>query len=208
MIASWQESYDKTRQCVKKRRHHFASKGLYSQGYGPSSSHLQLWELDHKEGRVPKNLCFWTVELEKTLESRLDSKEFKPVNLKRNQPWILIGRTDAEAEAPTLWPCDENSQLIGKDLLMGKIEGRRRRERQRWDGWMASQMQRTWLGQSPESGEGQACDTPWGWKRVGHNLATEQQQGSLVLQEASHGVWGVCLTDLLCSSIVLMCSQG
>ena len=114
-----------------KQRHHFASKGLYSQGYGPSSSHLQLWELDRKDGRAPKNWCFWTAELEKTLESPLDSKEFKPVNLKRNQPWILIGKTDAEAEAPTLWPCDANSQLIGKDLMLGKTEGRRRRERQR-----------------------------------------------------------------------------
>ena len=114
-----------------KSRHCFDNKGPSSQGYGPSSSHLQLWELDRKDGRAPKNWCFWTAELEKTLESPLDSKEFKPVNLKRNQPWILIGKTDAEAEAPTLWPCDANSQLIGKDLMLGKTEGRRRRERQR-----------------------------------------------------------------------------
>ena len=71
-----------------------------------SSSHVQMWELDHKEGWAPKNWCFWTAELEKTLENCLDSKEIKPVNPKGNQPWIFIGRTDAKAEAPILWPPD------------------------------------------------------------------------------------------------------
>ena len=108
-----------------KQRHHFASKGLYSQGYGPSSSHLQLWELDRKDGRAPKNWCFWTAELEKTLESPLDSKEFKPVNLKESQPWIFIGRTNAEAEAPILWAPDTKSWLIGKDPDAGKDWRRR-----------------------------------------------------------------------------------
>ena len=138
MIASWQGSYDKPRQCIKKQRHHFANKGLYTQGYGLSSNHVWMWELDHKEGRVPKNWCFWTVVLEKTLESPLDSKEIKSVNSKGNQHWILISRT--EAEAPTLWLPDAKSWLLGKDPdagedwrqeEKGKIEGRRRRGRQR-----------------------------------------------------------------------------
>ena len=90
-----------------------------------------MWELDHKEGWVPKNWCFWTVVLEKTLESPLDYKDIKRVNPKGNQPWIFTGRTDAEAEAPILWPPDAKHQLIGKDPDVGKIEGKRRRGRQR-----------------------------------------------------------------------------
>ena len=98
MIAPWKKSYDKTRQHIEKQRYHLADKGLYSQSYGFSSSHVQMWELDHKEGWAPKNWCFWTVVLEKTLESSLDSKEIKPVNPKGNQPWISIWKIDAEAE--------------------------------------------------------------------------------------------------------------
>ena len=79
-----------------------------------------MWELDHKEGWVLKNWCFWTVVLEKTLESPLDCKEIKPVHPKGNQPWIFIGRTDAEAEAPVLWPPDVKSWFIGKDTNAGK----------------------------------------------------------------------------------------
>ena len=109
-------------ECVKKQRHHFANKGPYSQGYGLSSSHVQMWELDNKEGRAPKDWRFQTVVLEKALESPLDSKEIKPVNIKGNQPWILFGRTDAETEALILWPAD----LLEKTLMLGKIEGRRR----------------------------------------------------------------------------------
>ena len=90
------------------------TKVLSSQSYGFSSSHVQMWELGHKEGWVPKNWCFQAVVLEKTLESPLDSKEIKPVHPKGNQPWIFIGRTDAEAEVPKLWPPDAKSQLIGK----------------------------------------------------------------------------------------------
>ena len=93
---------------------------LYSESYGFSSSHVWMWELDRKEGRMPKTWFFWTVVLEKTLESPLDCKEIKPVNSKRNQPWIFIGRTHAEAEALTLSSSDAKSQLIGKDLDAGK----------------------------------------------------------------------------------------
>ena len=94
---------------VKKQRHHFANKGLYSQTYGFFSSHVWLWELDHKEVWAPKNWCFWIAVLEKTLETLLDCKEIKPINSKGNQIWIFIGRTDAEAEGSILWPPDVKS---------------------------------------------------------------------------------------------------
>ena len=97
MVASWQESYDQTRQCVKKQIYHFVDKGLYNQTYGLSSSHVQMQELDNN--RMLKNQCFWTVVLENTTESPLENKEIKLINLKGNQPWIFFGRTDAEAEA-------------------------------------------------------------------------------------------------------------
>ena len=106
MLAPWKKTYDKPRQCIKKHRYHFADKGPYSQGYGFSSSHVQKWELDHKVGWALKNWCFRIVVLEKTLESPLNSKNIKSVNPEGNQPWIFIGRTDAEAEAPILWPPD------------------------------------------------------------------------------------------------------
>ena len=99
---------------IKKQRYHFADKDPCSQSCGFSSSHVQMWELDHKEGCAPKNWCFWTVVLEKTLESPLDCKEIKPVNPKGNQSWMFTGRIDAEAEAPIIWPPDAKSQLIGK----------------------------------------------------------------------------------------------
>ena len=127
MLAPWKESYDKPREYVKKQRPHFANKGPYNQSYSFSSSHVWMWELDHEEGWALKNWCFQTVVLEKTLESSLDCKEIKPVNLKGNQPWMFIGRTDPEAETRIFWPPDEKSWLIGKDPDAGKIEGKKRR---------------------------------------------------------------------------------
>ena len=135
MLAPWKKSYDKPRQRIKKQRHYFADKGLYNQSYGFSSSHVQMWELDHKESWVLKNWCSWTVVLEKTLESPLDCKEIQPVHPKGNQSWIFFGRTDAEAEAPILWPPDAKSWLIRKDSDAGQIEGGRRRGRQ-WMRWL------------------------------------------------------------------------
>ena len=102
-------------QSIKKQKHHFVDKGPYTQSYGFSSSHVGMWELDQKEGWAPKNWCFWTVVFEKTLESSLDKKEIKLVNPKGNQPWIFIGRTEAEAEALILWPPDVKRGLIRKD---------------------------------------------------------------------------------------------
>ena len=110
---------------VLKQRHHFANKGPYSQSYGFSRSLVWMWELDHKEGWAPKNWCFWTVVLEKTLESPLDCKEIQPVNPKGNQSWIFIGRTDAEAETPILWPPDVKSWLTGKDPDTGENWGQK-----------------------------------------------------------------------------------
>ena len=113
MLDPWKESYDKPRQHIKKQRHHFADTGPYNQSYDFSSSHVQMCELDHKEGWALKNWCFQIVVLEKTLESPLDYKKIKPVNPKRNQPWMFIGRTDAKV--PVLWPPDAKSRLIAKD---------------------------------------------------------------------------------------------
>ena len=125
---SLEEKLWKPRQHFKKQRQHFADKGLYSQTCGFSSSHIWMWELDHKEGWMPKNRCFWTVVLEKTLESPLDCKEIKPVNPKGTQSWIFIGRTDAEAETPVLWLPDTKSWLIGKDPDAGKDWGQEQKQ--------------------------------------------------------------------------------
>ena len=112
---------------ILKSRNITANKDPYSQSYGFSSSHVWIWELDHKEGRTLKNWCFWTVVLEKTLESSLDSKEIKQVNSKGNKPWMLIGKTDAAAEAPTFWDLVWRVDSFEKTLMLGKIEGRGRR---------------------------------------------------------------------------------
>ena len=123
MLAPWKKNQDKHTQHIKKQRHYSANKGLSSQSYRSSSSHLWMWELDYKESWAPKNWCFWTVVLEKTLESPLDSKEIKPVNPQGNQSWIFIGRTDAEAKTPILWPPDAKNWLIWKDPDSGKDWG-------------------------------------------------------------------------------------
>ena len=133
MLASWKKSYDQPRQHIENQRHYFANKGLLSQSYGFSSGHVWIWELDYKESWVPKNWCFWTAVLEKTLENPLDRKEIQPVHPKENQSRIIIGRTDAEAEVPILWPPDATDSLE-KTLMLWKIEGRRRKGqwRMRW----------------------------------------------------------------------------
>ena len=166
-LAPWKNSNDKPRQCIKKQNYHPADEGLYNQSYGFSSSHVWMWELDHKEGWGPKTWCFWIVVLEKTLESPLDCK-IKPVNPKGNQSWIFIGRTDTKAEAPKLWPPDMNRWLIGKDPDVGKDW--RQEEKRVTEGEMVG-----WhhcfngpeLGQTLGNGEEQevlACYSPWGYK--------------------------------------------
>ena len=121
------KSYEKLRQCVKQQSYHFADKGLSSQSYVFSSSHLWIWELDHKEGWVLKNWCFQTVVLEKTLESPLDSKEIQPVHSQGNQPWRLMPNWKLQSFGHLMW----RAASLGKTLMLGKIEGRRRRGRPR-----------------------------------------------------------------------------
>ena len=122
-LAPWKETSDQPREHIKKQRHYFANKGPSSHGYSFSSGHVWMWELDYKESWVLKNWCFWTVVLEKTLESSLDCKEIQPIHPKGDQSWVFIGRTDAEAETPMLWPPDAKSWLIGKDPDAGKDWG-------------------------------------------------------------------------------------
>ena len=165
------------RQHIEKQRHYFVNKGPSSQGYGFSSGHVWMWELNDKESWVPKNWCFWTVVLEKTLESPLDCKEIQPVHPKGDQSWVFFGRTDVEAETPILWPPDEKNWLIGKDPDTGKDWGQEEKGDDRgWDGWMASPTRWTWVWVNSGS---------WWWtgrpgvlqsmgsKRVGHNWVTE-----------------------------------
>ena len=122
---------------------YFANKGPSSQGYGFSCSRVWMWELDHKESWAPKNWCFWTVVLEKILESSLDSKKIKPVNPKGNQSWIFIGRTDAEA--PVFWPPDAKNWLVRKDPKAGKDWSQEEKCNRGWDGWMASPTRWIWV---------------------------------------------------------------
>ena len=141
MLAAWKKSYHQPRQHIKKQRHYFANQGPSSQSYGFPSSHVWIWELDYKESWALKNWCFWTVVLEKTLESPLDNKEIKPVNPKGNQFWIFIGRTDAEAETPILCPPDAKNWLIWKDPDAGKDwrqaeKGMREDEMAGWHHWL------------------------------------------------------------------------
>ena len=144
MLAPWKKSYDKPRQHIKIQRHNFANKGPTSQSYGFSSSQIQMWELDHKEGWAPKNWSFQTVVLEKTLEISLDSKVIKPVNHKGNELWIFTGRTDAEALI--LWPPNVRSWLTHwkRPWCWDRLKAGERDSRG-WDGWIALLTQWTWV---------------------------------------------------------------
>ena len=120
MLAPWKKSYNQSRQYIKKQRHYFVNKCPSIQGYGFSSSHVWMWELDYKESWALKNWYFWTAVLEKTLESPLDCKEIQLVHPKGDQSWVFIGRTDVEAETPILWPPDVKNWFIWKDPDSGK----------------------------------------------------------------------------------------
>ena len=152
---SLEEKYDKPTQFIKKQRCHFIDKAPYSQSYGVSSSRVRIWELDHTEGWAPKNWCFQIVVLEKTLESSLDSQEMKLGSPKGNQPWIFIGRTDAGAETPIVWPPDAKSRLTGKDPDAGKDwrQKEKRRQRMRWLDSITDSMDMN-LGELKGDGEG------------------------------------------------------
>ena len=164
-LAPWKKSYDQPRQHIKKQRHYFASKGPSNQSYGFSSSHVWMWELDYKENWVPKNWCFLTVVLEKTLESPLDCRVIQPGNPKGNQSWIFVGRTGAEAETPILWPPNVKNWLIGKEpdvLKDWRQEGKGTTEDEMvgWHHWLDGHEFEQPLG----VGDGQrtlACCRPW-----------------------------------------------
>ena len=135
------KSYDQPRQYIKKQRHYFANKGPSSQTYGFSSGHVWMWELDYKENWVLENWWFWTVVLEKTLESPLDYKEIQPVHSKWDQSWVFFGRTDVEAETPILWPPHVKSWLIWKDPDAGRDWGQKEKrttedETVGWHHWL------------------------------------------------------------------------
>ena len=166
MLAPWKKSYDRPRQHIKKQRHYFANKGLSSQSYMvfPVVKYgCEGW--DYKESWAPKNWCFWTVVLQKTLESPLDCKDIEPVYLKGNQSWIFIGRTYFEAEAPILWPPDAKNWLIGKDPDAGKDwkweeKGTTEDEMVGWHHWFNRHEFEHVLGVG--DGEGSlVCCSPW-----------------------------------------------
>ena len=173
------------------------NKGPSSQSYGFSRSHVWIWELDCKESWVPKNWCFWTVVLEKTLGTLLDCKEIKSVNPNGNESWIFIGRTEAEAAAPILWPSDVKNWLTGKDpdarkrlKAGGKHDGRE------WDGWMASPTGRTWVW---------AISGSWWWtgkpgvlqsmgsQSIGHDWVTELNLTGCNTRPSQEMGWGLTL---------------
>ena len=159
------KNYDKPRQHIKKQRHYFANIGPSSQSYGFSSSHVLMWELDYKESWALKNWCCWTVALEKTLESPLDSKEIKPVNPKGNQSWIFMEGLMLKLK---LWPPDAKNWLIRKDLDAGQDwrqeeKGTTEDEMVGWHHWFDGHE----FEQVSGVGNGQGslvCCNPWGRK--------------------------------------------
>ena len=163
---SWKKNYDQPKQHSKKQRHYFANKSLSSQGYSFPSSHVWMWELDHKESWELKNWCFWTMVLEKTLESSLDFNKINLVNPKGNQSWLFIGRTDAHT--PIFWPPHAKNWLIGKDPDAGKDwrkeeNGTTEDEMVGWHHWLDGHE----FDQALGVGDGQgslACCIPWGRK--------------------------------------------
>ena len=154
---------------LKKQRQYFANKAPCCQSHGFSSNHVWMWELDYKESWVQKNWFFWTVVLEKTLESPLDCKKIQPIHPKENQSGIFIGRTDTEAETPILWPHNAKNWLTGKDPDAGK-------DWRQEEKWMTEDEMVGWhhrldgheFAQAPGVGDGQgglACCSPWGHKK-------------------------------------------
>ena len=169
----WRESYNQLRQHIQKQRHYFANKDPSSKGYGFSTGHVWMWELDCEESWAPKNWCFWTVVLEKALESPLDCKEIQPVHSEGDQPWDFFGRNDARAEAPVLWPlhaklthwkrlwCWESLRAGGEEEEKRTTEDEMAGLQHRLDG-----REFEW---TPGVGDGQgglACCNSWGRKEL------------------------------------------
>ena len=187
MLTPWKKSHDQPRQNIKKQRHYFANKVPSSQSYGFSSSHVWMWELDYKESWVLKNWYFWTVVLEKTLESPLNCKEIQPVHPKGSYSWIFIRMTDVEAETPILmatW-CEELTYLK-RPWCWERLRAGGEGDDRGWDDWTASPTQWTWVWVSSGS---------WWWtgrsgmlqsiglQRVGNDWATELKE------EAKKAFW-------------------
>ena len=185
--ALWWKIYGQPRQRIKKKRHYFADKCPSGQSYGFPSSHVWIWELDHKESRALKNCRFWTVVLEKTLESPLDSREIKPVSPKGNQSWIFIGRNDNET--PIFQSSDAKSWLIRKEPDAGKDS--RLKEKGTTENemvWWHHQLNGHEFEQALGVGDGPgilACCSPWGCKEldtdwaIALNWLDQSNQGSL-----------------------------
>ena len=189
MLTPWKKSYDKPRQCIKKQRHYFANKGLSSQGYGFSSSHVWMWELDYRKSWAPKNWCFWIVVLEKTLERPLACKEIQPVHPKGDQSWLFIGGTDGwNWNSNTLATWHEELTHWRRPWCWERLRAGGEGDDRGWDGWMALSTWWTWVWVGSGS---------WWWKgrpgvlqfmglqRVGHDWATELN-------------WSWCLILLMC----------
>ena len=171
MLTPWKESYDQSRQHSQKQRQYFANKGPSSQRYDFPSVHVWMWELDCKESWAPKNWGFWTVVLEKSLESPLDCKEIQPFHPKGDQSWVFIGRTDAEAETPVLWPPHSKSWLTGKDPDAGRDWGQEEMgttedEMSGWHHWLDRHEFESTLGVG--DGQGEA------WRAEIHAVAKSQ----------------------------------
>ena len=181
MLALWKKSYDQPRQHIKKQRYYFTNKGPSSQSYGFSSSHVWMWKLDYKEIWAPKNWCFWTVVLEKTLESPLDCRRSNHSILKEISPelsltWLML-KLKLQYFSHLMWRTDS----LEKTLMLHKIEGRRRRDDRGWDGRIASLTQWTWV--RVKSGSWRWTGRPgvlqsMGSQRVGHDWATELKDQS------------------------------
>ena len=196
---SLEGSYDQPRQHIKKQRHYFANKGPSGQGYDFSSGHVWMWELECEESWVPKNWWFWTVVLEKTLESPLDCKEIQPVHPEGDQSWVFIGRTDAEVKLQYFGHIMGRVDSLEKTLMLGGIEGRRRRGRQRmrwldgitdWWAWILVNSGSLWCTGRP--------GVLWsmGLQRVGHDWATELNWTE---QGVSQGITRFNYEPLICS---------
>ena len=169
MLIPWKESYDQPRQHSKKQRHFFVNKGQSSQGCGFSNSRVWMWELDYKESWAPKNWCFWTMVLEKTLESPLDCKEIQPVHSTGDQSWVFIGKTDVEAETPILWPPDGKNWLILKDPEPGKDWGLEEKVTTEDEMGWHHRLNGHEFGYTLGVGDGQgglACCSSWGCKEL------------------------------------------
>ena len=169
-LPPWKKSYDQPKQHIKKQRHYSVNKGPSSQSYGFSSSYIWMWKLDYKESWQPKNWCFWTVVLEKTVESPLDCKEIQSVHPKGNQPWIFIRRTDADAETPILGPSDAKNWLIWTDPDAGKDwrweeKGTTEDKMVGWHHQLVGHESEQASGVADGQG-GLVCCSPWGHKEL------------------------------------------